>query len=566
MAENSSNFKESIRLLFLRYTFMPIIVLFVFFLLFTGFNAKIIVANKSQEANKVISASLSGVYFNYYDEINRMAALPLVSDFAATRLESQNVYEEFYEFNTHQTVKSVFYIIDTKGIYLASTAPSDSDIQETIYRTIVPRIAKAPESTLVEANKIRYSHDRYTVYTFGKAIIKDNQVIGYILYQLYEEDFQKLIFVQNNEISVITDRHHTIIATTNNITKGLMNKFAPIFNSKGNVQLNGGSYYMSQASIPLTEINVFTLNSSQLQRYVYVSLIVFIVVTSLLLWFLIQFLANKMSTRNTQSIDKLLFAVNQLQQGNTLSYVDIHTGDEFETLADQYNIMLTRLNELLHKNEELSNLRRLIEVKHLQSQFHPHFIFNVLETLRYAIVVDSKQAQDIVMILSRLLRYSISNDGQTVLLSDDLNHTTDYLRLQQIRFNERLSYDMQLSEQSRHALVPKLLLQAIIENSIRYGYLHQESLLISIRGYLDETDLILEVEDDGSGMSEERLEQIRQLLNDPDIPTKHIGLSNVHRRLLLLYGPGYGIQLLSRLGEGTCVTIRLPYEKGDVHV
>ena len=136
------------------------------------------------------------------------------------------------------------------------------------------------------------------------------------------------------------------------------------------------------------------------------------------------------------------------------AYVEINTGDEFETLANQYNIMLNRLSELLQRNDELSDIRRMIEVKQLQSQFHPHFIFNVLETLRYAIVVDSEKAQQIVLILSRLLRYSIRNDGQTVPLKDDLNHVTDYLKLQQIRFNERLSYSVNVSEEGEVALFP----------------------------------------------------------------------------------------------------------------
>lgn len=276
-----------------------------------------------------------------------------------------------------------------------------------------------------------------------------------------------------------------------------------------------------------------------------------------------SFFVTKMSSRNTASIDKLLFAVNKLQEGHLDAYVEIKTGDEFETLANQFNIMLNRLNELLHKNEELSNLRRLIEVKQLQSQFHPHFIFNVLEILRYAIVVDSQQAQEIVMILSRLLRYSISNDGQTVLMKGDLNHVIDYLKLQQIRFKDRLTYTIDVSTEGQNALVPKLLLQAIIENSIKYGYQHQEALFISIRGYVVGQDLVLEVVDNGDGMDDRRLAEIRDILSSPDNQSKHIGLNNLHRRLVLLYGEQYGIQLQSSPDSGTSVTILIPYEKGD---
>lgn len=563
MAASSNNFKESTRRLFLKYTFMPILVLFICFLIFTVINNKFILAYETKDANYEIYQSLSKVYSDYYEEINRMAESPLVIDYAATRLNGQDVYEQFYEFNNHQKVKSVFHIIDVKDVFVASSAPSDATIQEMIVKDVVPRIPKISSATLAETNHIRYSHDRYTLYTFGKAIVNKGDVVGYIIYQLYEEDVQKLIFVQNNEISVITDQHNTIIATTNNITKGLMNKFIPNYDSQGYIRLNDGKYVVSQSMIPIAQMKVYTLNSFHLQTYTYLSLTAFIIATSLMLWVLLRFLANKMSSRNTRSIDKLLYAVHELQQGHLDAYVVIKTGDEFETLANQYNIMLNRLNDLMHKNEELSNLRRLIEVKQLQSQFHPHFIFNVLEILRYAIVVDSRQAQEIVMILSRLLRYSISNDGQTVWLKGDLDHVTDYLKLQQIRFNDRLTYKMNVSDEGLNALVPKLLLQAIIENSIKYGYQHQESLCISIRGYVTNHNLVLEVVDDGCGMDEERLIEVRRILSSPNNQSKHIGLNNVHRRLVLLYGEDYGIDIQSSLGSGTRVSVVIPYESGD---
>lgn len=563
MSAKQRNFKESTRRLFLIYTFVPLIVLFILFLVFTVVNTKVVLVNKTKEASKVISQSIGEVYLSYYDEIYRMAESPLIINYARTKLNGQDVYEQFYDFNNKQKVKSVFHIIDVHGVFIASSAQSDITIQDMIFKDIIPRIAKSPSLTLIETNHVRYSHDRNTVYTFGKAIVENDRIVGYIMYQLYEEDVQKLIFVRNNEISVITDKHKSIIATSNNITRGLMNKFNPAYDSQGYVQLNDGKYYMSQSSVPIGPMNVYTLNSIQFQKYTYLSLTIFFVAASMLLGLLLHFLANKMSSHNTQSIDKLIYAVKELEQGHLQSYVEIKTGDEFETLANQYNSMLNRLNDLLLKNEQLSNVRRLIEVKQLQAQFHPHFIFNVLEILRYAIVVDSRQAQEIVMILSRLLRYSISNDGQTVLLKDDLNHVADYLMLQQFRFNERLSYTMDVSNEGQNALVPKLLLQAIIENSIKYGYKHRESLHLSISGYVMNQDLVLQVNDNGYGMGEERLSEIRAILNNPDNQTKHIGLNNIHRRLVLLYGESYGIQIQSKWGSGTCVTVVIPYEKGD---
>ncbi|MGM1049441.1 Putative regulator of cell autolysis [Paenibacillus uliginis N3/975] len=559
------NFKESTRHLFRIYTIIPFSILIVLFLAFTIINGRMNLTQKTTEAAQSISQSMAGVYQQYYEEINQMAVSPTVMNYVSTHLGSDKVYSQFYDFNNHQKVKSIFHIVNTEGIFLASSAPPDELYSNFAFGNLINRIDQRPSDTLTEMNSFRYSHDRDTSYTFGKAIVKDKQTIGYIIYQLYESDIQKVIFEQNNEIAMITDEHNTIIATTSNVTKGVLNKFSPKLDNQGHVLLNDGKYYMYSKRIPDTPIQVITLNSYKSEQYTYYTVSFFVIAASLLLWIMIQFLANKMSTRNSESIDKLIHALAQLREGNFNGYVDIQTNDEFEILGDEYNVMLDRLKDLMEKNKELLELRTIIEIKQLQSQFHPHFIFNVLETLRYAIKIDANQAQEIVMILSRLLRYSIGHD-RSVQLKDDMNYVRDYLKLQQIRFNERLEYRISVAEETQDVYVPKLLLQPIIENAIKYGYRNQANVLIEIRIYPSTGKLILEVLDNGPGMSEETLQEVNQILQSQTNVTQHIGLYNVHRRLVLLYGEESGIHIDSTQGKGTCVTLTIPYEWSGYHV
>ncbi|CAH8706630.1 sensor histidine kinase [Paenibacillus thiaminolyticus] len=556
------NFKESTRHLFRLYTIIPFVILIVLFFIFTIINGRMNLTQKTTEAAQSISQSMAEVFQQYYEEINRMAASPAVMNYMTTHLGSEHVYSEFYEFNSHQKVKSIFHIVDTNGIFRASTESPDALYASFAFGNLINRIHQRPDDTLTEMNSFRYSHDRDTSYTFGKAIVKDEQTIGYIVYQLYESDMQKLIFEQNNEIAMITDEHNTIIATTSNVTKGVLNKFSPKLDNQGHVLLHGGKYYMYSKRIPDTPIQVLTLNSYKSEHYTYYTVSVFVLAASLLLWVIIHFLSNKMSARNSESIEKLILALAQLREGNFNGYVDIQTNDEFEILGDEYNAMLDRLKDLMEKNKELSELRTIIEVKQLQSQFHPHFIFNVLETLRYAIKIDAKQAQEIVMLLSRLLRYSIGPD-RSVQLKDDMNYVRDYLKLQQIRFNERLEYRISVAEEAQDVYVPKLVLQPIIENAIKYGYRNQTNVLIDIRIYPSAGKLMLEVCDNGQGMDEETLQKVNQLLQSQNNTTQHIGLYNVHRRLVLLYGDDSGIHIDSRQGKGTCVTLTIPYEWRD---
>lgn len=559
------NFKESTRRLFRLYTMIPFAILMVLFVIFTIVNGRINIMQKTNQAAQSISHSITEVYQQYHDEIQRMADSPAVVNYVSTHLGSEKVYSEFYDFNNQQKVKGIFHILNKDGIFLATSAPTNLLDSDFSFRNFIHRVELYPNETIAEMNSFRYSHDRTTSYSFGRAIVKDGQTIGYIIYQLYEADFQKLIFTQNNEIALITDEYKTIIATTSNITKGVLNKFQPTLDNQGHAQINNGSYYMYSKPIQGTPLQVFTLNSNNSEQYTYYTVAIFIVATCVLLWIMLQFLSNKMSSRNSESIDKFVAALDVLRDGKLDGYVDIQTGDEFETLGHEYNAMLDRLQDLLEKNKELSELSTMIEVKQLQAQFHPHFIFNVLETLRYAIKIDANQAQEIVILLSRLLRYSIGHD-RSVKLKDDMNYVRDYLKLQQIRFNERLEYRISVTEETQDIFIPKLLLQPFIENAIKYGYQNQSNVLIEIRVYTSDEQLILEVQDNGQGMDEKTLQEVNQLLRSQNNMTQHIGLYNVHRRLVLLYGEASGIRMNSIQGKGTCVTVTIPFERSGSDV
>lgn len=567
MIKKNMNFKEKNRYYFLGYAFIPISILFLLFSVFFLFSFRLRTINNADKANKNISKLIFDVYDSYSSEIEKMSKSDTVINFVDTHLNSNLVYEDFYQFNNKQKVKSVFHIISSDGIFLASTAQSDPYIDTYSYKNLLSRIRKNPTDTLTEAYEQIYSHGRNTVYSFGRAILKDSNIIGYIIYQLYEEDLQQLIFVQNAEVTVITDQYDRIIVATNNIVKGLMNKFTPEYiDSKRYVKIKNGEYYLSKNLLQEASINVYTLASIKYNSMIFIYYGVFTVIVSLLLWFLINYLANKIALENSSSIDKLLHSVSELQSGNMNSYVTINSGDEFEVLANQYNIMLDNLNELIRNNKELSNIRRISEIKQLQAQFNPHFIFNILETLRYTIVIDPGQAQDIIMVLSRLLRYSIRNNEENVLLKDDLAYIEDYLKLHKIRFKERLLYSIDVSEEVKSTMIPKLLLQAVIENSIKYGYRDKNCLTINIRGNVIGENLVLEVKDNGGGINEKLLDEIRIVLDKPQNTTEHIGLYNVHRRLVLLYGAQYGLKIKSVYGEGTLVSIIIPYGKDGNYV
>lgn len=559
----NQNFRETVRRMFLRYAFFPISLLMILFLMFTMISSYWMTVEQTKIASNAIRQRLENVFYHYDQEIRRMATLDEVVRFVSQDSPPELVFEQFYQFNNEQQVKSIMHILNTDGEILVSSALDTSDTNERALKETMMRLSRLDTDFMHEANRLRFSLDRFTSYTFA-AKVRDQQgdVAGYILYQLDEEDLERLIFTENNEIAVVTDQHHSIIATTSNMVRGLMNKLNMEFYGNQAI-LSNASYYIHQSMIEDGPWHIYTLNALGKKNDVNMILAIFFAVSSFLSWFLIQFLARRIASLHTRNVDKLIDAVKQLQNGNMHAYVHITSGDEFETLGNHYNHMLRSLNELQKKNEELSSLRRVAEIKHLQAQFHPHVIFNVLETLRYAIVIDQKMSQEIILILSRLLRYSIHTEQTTELLADDFHYVEDFLRLHQMRFKDRLTYSIHVSKEAEMALVPRLMTQIAIENSIKYGYRTKDRLHITVTGYVEHSDLIVTVIDNGGGMSEERLHEVQRLIQDTDHQTEHIGLYNLNWRLQLLYGKSYGVQIDSKMGEGTIVRMIIPYRQGD---
>ena len=169
-----------------------------------------------------------------------------------------------------------------------------------------------------------------------------------------------------------------------------MNKFTPKYydnNSSNYVDISKNKYYIYKNEVVNATIYIYTMNSMSIKNDIFWIYFTFVLLVSILLLILIRHLANRMSLNNSRSIDKLIYSVNELKQGNLNSYVSINSGDEFELLGDEFNVMLDTLNDLMKKNKELITLSYMSEIKLLESQFNPHFIFNVLETLKYSLII-----------------------------------------------------------------------------------------------------------------------------------------------------------------------------------
>lgn len=217
--------------------------------------------------------------------------------------------------------------------------------------------------------------------------------------------------------------------------------------------------------------------------------------------------------------------------------------------------------------EEEARATAVSEMRRLESQFNPHFLFNTLENIKFMVKLDPGAAQRMLMDLSRILRYSIKGEERKVRLQEDLSYTHSYMEIQQYRFGKRLVYEESIPDEVRDCRIPRLLFQPVLENAIRYGAGEAGSIDIHLRVSEEEQKtvklLCVRIADQGPGLPAERLQTIRNMLAEGADPALHTGICNIHRRLQLMYGRPYGLQIDCPPAGGTIVTMRLPFEKED---
>ncbi len=221
-----------------------------------------------------------------------------------------------------------------------------------------------------------------------------------------------------------------------------------------------------------------------------------------------------------------------------------------------------KLMEEMKARIELEKALKDSELKTLQSQINPHFLFNALNTIgRLALIEKADRTQETVFLLAEMLRYTLKKVNQMVTLEDEVLHIERYLKIQSIRFGSRIKSHIDIPDDAKDIKIPFMTLQPFIENSINHGLETKESGgVIRINGVVSETDLIIQICDDGIGISPNKLTLIMKNKNS-DFSGKNttgIGISNVHQRLIHYYGPDHGVYIESQPNKGTKVQLRIP--------
>ena len=385
---------------------------------------------------------------------------------------------------------------------------------------------------------------------------------GYLCMAMTENGFRKTVAGNADDV-LITDRFDTVFVGGAHVFTGRFNKLeADVRQANGIKDTPWGVYYISSEACGTYRVYAALPCGDVLRTARFLLLMVLVFFAAMIA--AIQISTKRVAQEKTRVIDEIATACDLVSHGNLNTELTISSHDEFQVIAQAYNTMLENVRKSMEKSVKLGRDTAVAQIRQMESQFNPHFLFNTLENIRFMVRLDPSAADAAMVQLAQLMRYSIKQEGMTVSLKEDLRYIESYMSILKMRFGSRLSYETRIPDELMRRRIPKLIVQPILENAVKYGMEKKRELKIEIEARCVGERLEISVRDNGPGIEPEVMETLTQYMENPDMERKtSFGLMNVHDRLRLMYGERYGIRIQTQQGRTTEVVLSFPGGEGE---
>ena len=440
------------------------------------------------------------------------------------------------------------------------------------------RAKEAFDYTVVSSSYVQnLIQNRYSwVVSLSRAILAkaDRRFIGVLLVDLkfnrIKELCQSLVIGRKGYNFILDEKGNYVYHPTQQLVYSNIRE-EPILGILGLIQSpsltsleSGGRYYMVETSA-LTGWHVVsvTYDSDIVTDWKYVQIIYALI--GLILFMIVGLATNRISSGITKPVRKLQEIMHSVDTGEFRLVGSIRATDEIRELAREYDIMVTRIRELMDANMREQEQKRKSDLKALQAQINPHFLYNTLDSIIW--MGEMGQSDKVVQMtsaLSKLFRISISRGRELIPIKDEMEHVRSYLTIQEMRYKDKFQYEMDIDPDLYDMIILKITLQPLVENAIYHGIKEVDyEGMITISGWQEGDLVLLEVRDNGKGMDEKELEEMIFGLETapedrPRFSRQGMGVRNVHERLRIYFGPEYGLVCSSTPGKGTCIQVRMP--------
>jgi two-component system sensor histidine kinase YesM len=334
-------------------------------------------------------------------------------------------------------------------------------------------------------------------------------------------------------------------------------------NKYENTNLNGSDILATSSIIKESHWKLISL-TSQVEMFKNLSSIMTMTLTVIGFCLIISFFISIfVSSKLTNPIKQLLASMRRVKSGNFKEKVDYKFNDEIGMLVYQYNDMIDNIQNLINRVYKLQLKEKEAELKALQAQINPHFLYNTLDMIFWK-SEKAKQTEisEMVYALSKLFRTTLNNGQDFILVKSEKEFIENYLLLQGKRFRNKLEYSVAIDDSILGYTIPKLIIQPFVENAIIHGTeADSDKSYISVTGSVIDDNLVFSIEDNGSGIDDETM---NSLLNSSSNNTNQLNkqkgyaIGNVNQRLSLYYGENYSLNMESKIGQGTKIIISIP--------
>ena len=490
-----------------------------------------------------------------------------------------DMYVIMYEALIEEKIKPVINLTDIEGKNLYSTVsyPAMHFAGAKNNWGIFREINMDTEQFVLYLQEIDYGANGKTIMTLGSKIYdEDGNHIGYVLIDIPRE----VIYEETRDIysglsmqMVMIDAYgYTLLDTINESMEGKFQQASYIDPEKIEGHKSISSMILEDSFMifeykdlrlgTTTKVNILSNFFSTYKLIVSLILVVgsgFSLVISGLLAFI-------QARTISEPIDDLIEVMDKVKNGDLDIRADIRNRDEIGDLGKYFNQMLNQLNVYMKENIEKQKQLRTTEIRMLQAQIKPHFIYNTLDVIKWSVKLGQQEkAISVVTNLAKLLRLSIDSSEEFVTIKNNIEFINGYLAIQRIKYDNSFRTEIDIDERLMECRIPRLILQPFIENSIVHGFgkTKKNDGIIKITGRFDDSsvegnseetkNIVFRVSDNGVGMTEQEIQELNF-----ECPESHIGIYNVNKRVQMYFGKDYGIKINSSKGKGTEVVILMP--------
>jgi two-component system sensor histidine kinase YesM len=395
-----------------------------------------------------------------------------------------------------------------------------------------------------------------------KADVPEKNIKGVLSQALFSKNTEVVLINRNNEI--ISSAGNTDTPNSSKYAKALTNiDYGKLHNRLWQtVNLDNEKILLGVESIEKTDWklvlvvpykDILELNTKSRNQMILILVILLPLTIPLSFW---------VAASSTKRIRDLISHMRMVVHGNFNISILPSNNDEIGELTHNFNYMLTRMAILVEQQYQLGQEVKSMELKALQAQINPHFLYNTLDLINWmSIKYNAPKIGEVITSLSKFYRLSLSKGEDVVPIKNEIDQVNAYVQIQNMRFDNEISFVIDIPDELFEYKILKITLQPLIENSILHGIFEKESEsgTIKISGLLKDDKISIYVEDDGVGIPEEKLENLLKCVDTKDI--HGYGVRNIHERLQLKYGSEYGLFYTSTVGAGTVVEVRIPAER-----